>query len=467
MRISYLFALIPLAITLACGSTSNTVSPLQTTPTDSAAPLPDVDSDAGALPESDASLPSRELAKGVWSLDSEMLAANDADLAPLGRLMQGAEVVGIGETWHTTGGQHQMRARAVRYLVEHEGFRHVMLETPWITALPLTRYVATGENLKGGIASIFGVFASTHMRDLMVWLRAWNVAHPTDAVQFHGFDVQENAEESVALKTYVRRGTTAARADALLAFLPDCYCGAYSNTTECFASPDAALSNGSGGTFPPARDASCKAGLDALDQAFQNDKAMWVSASSEQQWKEAVHVAKALRAGHETETIQDAIEGGYMRRDEAMKTNVLAFGTLYGPAKAVLMAHNGHLERSPNAALFRAGGSNPSGAMMGGRLYSALGAKYKVIGQVAYDIKINWPGMSGGPRLNTNANSIEKALEALARPYLLVDALDNAVTEPNKVYTTDTQGVFGKFVPAVSFDALLFMHRTDAMVYAR
>ena len=51
-----------------------------------------VTADAG--PQADAATETREIAKGVWSLDSDHLAADNGDLAPLKPLLEGAEIGG-------------------------------------------------------------------------------------------------------------------------------------------------------------------------------------------------------------------------------------------------------------------------------------------------------------------------------------------------------------------------------------
>src|SRR5688500_7629555 len=65
------------------------------------------------------------------------------DLAPFGALVGDASVVGLGESWHSSGGFYLMKHRLFRYLVEENGFRAFAIESNWEAVERTNAYVQT------------------------------------------------------------------------------------------------------------------------------------------------------------------------------------------------------------------------------------------------------------------------------------------------------------------------------------
>lgn len=117
-------------------------------------------------------------------------AAPLTDLAPLRDVVGGAVIVGLGGSTYGAAEQFRMIHRVVRYLVEELGFRTVATEEDWDVALPLNRYVLTGEGDLDALVKESGVpWRVREMADAIAWLRQWNAAHPDDLVQFAGIGV--------------------------------------------------------------------------------------------------------------------------------------------------------------------------------------------------------------------------------------------------------------------------------------
>src|SRR5690349_21451383 len=91
-------------------------------PSADAAVAIDAGADAG---EADAQVDAGTGARAVSMLAGTDFELPDDDLAPLDGIVGDADVVGIGESVHTTGGEVRMRARLIRYLVEVLGFRAI------------------------------------------------------------------------------------------------------------------------------------------------------------------------------------------------------------------------------------------------------------------------------------------------------------------------------------------------------
>jgi len=58
------------------------------------------------------------------------------DLAPLGRSVGGARIVGLGESAHGAAEELELKLRVLRFLVEERGFRCVAWEEDWATGQP-------------------------------------------------------------------------------------------------------------------------------------------------------------------------------------------------------------------------------------------------------------------------------------------------------------------------------------------
>ncbi|MFH9736761.1 erythromycin esterase family protein [Streptomyces roseolus] len=116
-----------------------------------------------------------------------------ADLRPFGRMVGDARVVGLGEATHSSHEFLTVKHRILRYLVEEKGFRAFALEAPWSTGLRLDAYLLRGEgDLKRIMDEEFqGTYRwwnNAEYRNLLQWMRAYNVEHPDDPVRFVGDD---------------------------------------------------------------------------------------------------------------------------------------------------------------------------------------------------------------------------------------------------------------------------------------
>ncbi|MFE1834541.1 erythromycin esterase family protein [Streptomyces sviceus] len=133
------------------------------------------------------------------------------DLQALGRMVRGADVVGLGEATHGSRDFFRMKHRVFRYLVEEKGFRSFALELPWSSGVRLNEYVLDG---KGDLKNIaheefqgsYRIWNNQDYLDLIEWMRTYNLRHPDDPVQFMGDDMGYAGPESYERVTgYVAR----------------------------------------------------------------------------------------------------------------------------------------------------------------------------------------------------------------------------------------------------------------------
>ncbi|GAA2588477.1 hypothetical protein GCM10010304_35610 [Streptomyces roseoviolaceus] len=115
------------------------------------------------------------------------------DLRPLDRMIGDARVVGLGEATHGSHEFFALKHRVFRHLVEEQGFRTFALEAPWSTGLRLNAYVLRGEGdprriMREEFQRDYLWWNNAEYLALVEWMRAYNLRHPDDPVQFMGDD---------------------------------------------------------------------------------------------------------------------------------------------------------------------------------------------------------------------------------------------------------------------------------------
>ncbi|NUT26243.1 MAG: erythromycin esterase family protein [Streptomyces sp.] len=115
------------------------------------------------------------------------------DLRPLDRMIGDARVVGLGEATHSSHDFFALKDRVFRHLVEKKDFRTFALEAPWSTGLRLNDYVRYGKGdprriMREEFQRDYLWWNNTDYLRLLEWMRAYNVRHPDDPVQFMGDD---------------------------------------------------------------------------------------------------------------------------------------------------------------------------------------------------------------------------------------------------------------------------------------
>ncbi|UQA97849.1 erythromycin esterase family protein [Streptomyces halobius] len=151
------------------------------------------------------------LERGARPLRTVEPQGGSRDLRPLGRMVGGARVVGVGEATHSSHDFFALKHRLFRHLVEEKGFRTFALEASWSTGLRLNTYVLHGtgdvrrimrDEFQGG----YLWWDNTDYLRLIEWMRAYNVRHPHDPVRFMGDDMAWSGPELYdAVTGYVAR----------------------------------------------------------------------------------------------------------------------------------------------------------------------------------------------------------------------------------------------------------------------
>lgn len=301
-------------------------------------------------PSPAASSPVPALERGAHPLRTTDPRGSLADLRPMGRMVQGARVVGLGEATHSSHEFFALKHRVFRYLVEEKGFRSFSLETGWGGGLRLNDYVLHG---KGDLQKIMdeefqGLYAwwnNTDYRDLLLWMRAYNRQHPQDPVQFTGNDFGFAGPQLYdRITSYV-----AANRPSLLPRLTELYRG-LRPTTSASEHTDTYMQQ------PPAvRQSIAGRTGSALALLKQAKPAAGADRKAREAYDWAVQHATAVdqtARGYAFDTADPKQAAQAMRyRDSVMAENVAWWQRRTGD-KVLLSAHNGHValaSHSPEA----------------------------------------------------------------------------------------------------------------------
>jgi erythromycin esterase len=402
--------------------------------------------DAGETPDLAQSPPdlATPLPSGVSKITgSDPSIADDSDLSALDDVIGDATAVGLGESIHTSGGFHDLKARIVRHLVEKKGFRLIAWEWQRVSGDVVEQYLTDCPSDAVHAAQQLSVWSSTSVQHMLEWVCTFNQAHPSDRVHFTGFDTQQPATDLDKLTSYLQ-GAAPGDAAGLVANLAEC---------DRATDPDGKFA----GQYAP-----CVAALDGIAQYFEAHTAALEAASSH----EKLELARIAQIGAKAWQVEiynytADYKASYQARDDAMAEVLARLTALRYPGlKTIVWAHNYHLRK----AGAKVTGEGAVGApTMGMRIAERLGAAYAPIGITGYDVSIDWPQVGCGELPAPDGNdSMESALDALSAGDLLVD-LAAGPTPPFAAGQEYGEGWYERMVPAEQYRALLFLDKSPAM----
>ena len=282
-----------------------------------------------------------------------------ADLEPLRAIIDKARIVSLGEATHGTREFFQLKHRIMEYCVAELGFTVIGFEADYGATLSVNDYVLKG---KGDAADVvagmgFWTWNTDEVIDLVEWVRAWNSSHERK-VKFYGFDMQSGAASALHLLAYLERVSPAfaAKPEQVLGALA---CPSTQDSFDELAKPE--------------QDAIF-AQIKTIHDAFQEQRLPWTERTSALDWNLARLGAVVLEQYARSKLVEDPDNWGsrYAFRDRCMAANILALLEAEGPdTKALLWAHNGHVQKTSKA---------PDVPSMGHVLHAALGSQLLVFG---------------------------------------------------------------------------------------
>ncbi|MBK8247554.1 MAG: erythromycin esterase family protein [Gemmatimonadetes bacterium] len=381
------------------------------------------------------------------------LGDSTAAFRALGAATMGARIIGLGEATH---GQHEafdLKRRATMWLIRHHGIRVVAYEASASRARLLDEWIQGGAGDVAAAMPGFGmlIWAVEENAALLRDLRDWNARAPQgDRVRLIGVDAQDGEAVATRLRALLGPMNTglADRIDSLVAAAPPV-------TQRMFQGQ--------------------RAGFDSLVAATERVAGALSRGMADHSQRIELGVRATELRAHLT---MYGTPGG---RDRAMADLLLA--QLGARERAVLWAHNGHVQRSALEYL-----RSPDLAM-GGHLGTALGDAYYAVGFAfgSGGFQANAPDSSGrwGFRRYTHAapatGSLEETLASAGIGNFFLDLRSVRATSPLKAWLQAPHGhrwwggynvpddadartrdatQLMQMVPARDFDGLVFQLRT-------
>ncbi|HEY0143848.1 MAG TPA: erythromycin esterase family protein [Thermoanaerobaculia bacterium] len=364
------------------------------------------------------------------------LATTD-DLEPFRAMVGEASVVGLGESWHMSGGFYLMKHRLFRFLVQEKGFRAFAIESNWEAVERTNTYVQScAGRAEDAIREENVVWQSSEYADLVRWMCEWNRAHPdpADRLTAFGFDIQQPEKDGPALAALLGQFGVP-QSDPRVNGLRSCE-RAF-GLTHPF------------GEIPPAVHATCMEALAGVESFLHDNRAAIVGSTSREAFDVAMLRVVSLRAMQEQVfDIRDDFAKGFSARDAGMAYAFHARRAMKAPnAKTALWAADIHVAQNRLP-----GGELP----LGSHLETALGAGYVSFAITAYESYLPNPSGVCGLAART-AGSAEEQLARYGHQTMLVRPRGGAPQ-----YQVMPLG-FRNFRPFADFDGIIFLARSPAM----
>ena len=366
--------------------------------------------------------------EGLYPVKVQSFKESTDDLKFLEKLLQGVDIVGLGESVHASGGFYDMKFRVIRFLVEKMGFRAVAFELGWSEANVLKAYVDNPQLPLDAVKNVFKAHPTFNDGEFVAflnWLRERNQNHSDvkEKVYIFGTDVQFQSREFYNVIEYYVKQVRRAHPD-LIPLVDDLQkncLGIYNLHWEydaCNRQTDL--------KFPNQLDQYNSACLSATQH---------LQSMNLKDFPDSGVFAKGLFASHEflyhcakDQDVQG--ENGYLARDLGSKDLFEhIFENINHSRKTVVWYHNAHIAYT---AQYFFGHETPK-KMLGGLLREKYKSRYFPIGLFAYKTEINWPETKEPPISPTpSEDSLEALLHKQAFPAFMLDLKHNALLPPGK-----------------------------------
>ena len=159
----------------------------------------------------------RWLADASTAIPASGVVPDTMPLPALDPWLSGVRVVGIGEATHGSRELGDLRLSLTRLLIERHGFRVVAIEASADKYRALRPYISGQANTPSpslpGPGWIW--IGQRTQRELIEWVRAWNMSHAGEPVRIVGVDGNDNAIARATLARFIAsayRGTDVERA---------------------------------------------------------------------------------------------------------------------------------------------------------------------------------------------------------------------------------------------------------------
>lgn len=285
-----------------------------------------------------------------------------SDLEAFRRSVGDAEIIALGEATHGTSEFFQLKHRLLQFAVQELRVRVFAIEANQLEVEKINRYVTDGAGTAEEVIRVmFKVWNTEEMLSLIQWMRAYNLAHPTDQAEFVGFDLQDPSLSMDSLSQFFADWEPAQH--ALVDSLQRNYRAAWQAQY-----------------YPQAEDevrAAWKQNAEAVLAICNKNKDKWLRKATTK--PQAIRVKWALQNAR---LVSQAAEVAYSQvvsvRDTFMAENIRWLQEMRGADTRILVwAHDSHIARSDSPD-FRHNYHN--GDSMGKYLSRIYGNRYRAYG---------------------------------------------------------------------------------------
>ena len=258
------------------------------------------------------------------------------DLLPIGKIVDGARIVSLGEPTHGNREVFLLKNRLVEYLVTEKGFNIFALECPFGEAYDVNKYILEGigtpEEALAGI--YFWTWDTKEFVELLEWMRAYNAdTTHTKKVKFQGFDIQDPERSARVMLEYIKKVDQE---------LWQSVKGELEILEIQFSDP---TTLGRRPYIPEEYDEASLSAIKSVMEAFQVNKEVYISKSSQEDWVNALHHSRQVELW--IEACYNEGENYVEIRDQGQAENIKWILDQEGDgSKAIVWAHNCHVSNA-------------------------------------------------------------------------------------------------------------------------
>ncbi len=378
------------------------------------------------------------LAANAFPFTTLDAGANDAELAPLQKLIGNARIVGLGEGTHGSSEFFRMKSRIISYLARNMGFTVFAIEASLPEAYVMNNYILNGvgdpKTLLAGL--YFWTWNTQEVLDMVQWMREFN-ASGQGRIEFLGFDMQYAAVAMNNVAAFL-----AAADPASLSFLSGNYMIA-AQTAELSA-PSASQSSGA------------IAAAQAVWQRLTDNRATYIQSQPAEAVDFAIENASIVVQALTYQSLGQG-QNATAYRDAQMAANIEWIASQHPNERIILWAHDQHINKIPG--------------LMGSYLAGDFGSDYLALGSLFHAGFYNAEAPNIGLVPNIAVASIPGCVEYFFHqsgvPQQILDTrlasadarLSSWLTAPLWVRTIGSQAVPGFYlVPpyAQAYDGIVF-----------
>ena len=298
-----------------------------------------------------------ELDQQLLPLEASPLELRDEDLSFLDAWAD-VKLIGLGEATHGGREFFQYKHRLFQYFVENFGHSIFGFEADFAESIYINNHLLNG---LGDISEImiarmhFWTWQTEEVRDLLLWMRAYNVQHADNPLQYFGFDCQFMTYQGPLLRSYLLSRDSDFAAEVAEVINPI----VSANENEYAGIDDEQFLN-------------WQEELNQLLIGFDERKEEFVASSDPQRFAIHRHLIRNLQQTLDVNYYQSIGDNSLNYRDAYMAENAIWISeNIADNGKVSLWGHNAHMAKDPGYGI---------GGSMGNQLRRQVRDDYQVMG---------------------------------------------------------------------------------------